>query len=77
MESEKLRFRTAFSVDFFKSVKTKSSLFQLFPEKLPLDALGITVSQLLTSGPFCQKCRVGPPESEQGPAPRVSIVAFS
>ena len=65
----KLRFPTAFSVDFSETVETKSYSFQLFLKKLPLEALGITVSQLLHSGSFCQKCRLGPPELSAGSDP--------
>ena len=42
----------------------KSSLFSFLLKKLPLEALGITASLLLTSEQFYQNGRLGPPDSE-------------
>ena len=65
-ESELVEFPTAFSVDFFRTTFTESSLFSFWLKKLPLEALGHTVPQLLTSGHFWPNGRLGPPDSEPG-----------
>ena len=61
----KLRFPTAFSVDFSKSVETESYFFGFFIKKLPLEALGSSAFSGMQSGPFYQNGRLGPPESER------------
>ena len=59
-----MRFPTAFSVDFSKSVITKSYFFHFLLKKLPLEALGVPGIPRMNSGPFCQNGRLGPPESD-------------
>ena len=55
-----------FSVDFSESVKTKSNVFSFSLKKLPLEALGSSAFDFLSSEQFCQNGRLGPPESEEG-----------
>ena len=64
MESQYVESCTGFSVDFSRTVITESYVFLFSREKLPLEALGSSVSQLFNSGTFWQKGRLGPPESE-------------
>ena len=55
---------TGFSVDFSNSSFPESYTFSFSGKKLPLEALGMSVSDLLNFCHFYQKCRLGPPESE-------------
>ena len=60
----KLDSCTGFSVDFSKSVETKSYFSHFSVKKLPLEALEDPVLPGMQSGSFCQNGRLGPPESD-------------